>query len=121
MANILVIDDERMIGDLMSRVIMRMGHTVRQATTLKEGLLAARLEDFAVIFLDVQLPDGNGLSQLPLIEKLSSKPEVIVITGFANLEGIEQAIKSNAWGQNVRLEQERIVWDVAWKILQQAI
>ena len=86
-----------MIGDLMSRVIMRMGHTVRQATTLKEGLLAARLEDFAVIFLDVQLPDGNGLSQLPLIEKLSSKPEVIVITGFANLEGIEQAIKSNAW------------------------
>ena len=36
-------------------------------------------------------------------------------------QAVYQAIKSNAWGQNVRLEQEQIVWDVAWKILQQAI
>jgi two-component system NtrC family response regulator len=97
MANILVIDDEKMICDLMTRVIMRMGHTVRQATTLKDGLHTAQLEDFEIIFLDVQLPDGNGLTQLPLIEKFSSKPEVIVITGFADSEGIEQAIRSNAW------------------------
>ncbi|MAT50442.1 MAG: hypothetical protein CMK32_04575 [Porticoccaceae bacterium] len=34
---------------------------------------------------------------------------------------VYQAIKRNAWGQNVRLEQERIAWDVAWKTLQQAI
>jgi two-component system NtrC family response regulator len=97
MANILVIDDEKMICDMMSLVIMRMGHSVQQAKTLKEGLQAAQLEDFDVIFLDVQLPDGNGLSQLSLMGKLSSKPEVIIITGFANLEGIEQAIQSNVW------------------------
>lgn len=34
---------------------------------------------------------------------------------------VYQAIKRNAWGQNVRLEQERIAWDVAWKALQHAI
>jgi two-component system NtrC family response regulator len=97
MANILVIDDEKMVCDLMSQVIMRMGHFVRQATTLKEGLQAAQVEDFEVIFLDVQLPDGNGLSQISFIKKLPSKPEVIVITGFANPEGLEKAINSNAW------------------------
>ena len=36
-------------------------------------------------------------------------------------QAVYQAIKRNAWGQNVRLEQERIAWDVAWKILRQAI
>jgi hypothetical protein len=36
-------------------------------------------------------------------------------------QAVYQAIKRNAWGQNVRLEQERIAWDVAWKTLQQAI
>jgi two-component system NtrC family response regulator len=97
MANILVIDDEKMIGDLMSRVILRMGHSVTLATTIKEGLQAAQANDFEVIFLDVQLPDGDGLSQMPLIGKLSSNPEVIVITGFANQEGIERAISCNAW------------------------
>jgi two-component system NtrC family response regulator len=97
MANILVIDDEKMIGDLMSRVILRMGHSVKLATTLEGGLQAAQAEKFEVIFLDVQLPDGDGLSKMPLIENLSSKPEVIVITGFANQEGMERAISCNAW------------------------
>ena len=36
-------------------------------------------------------------------------------------QAVYQASKRNAWGQNVRLEQERIAWDVAWKVLQQAI
>ena len=36
-------------------------------------------------------------------------------------QAVYQAIKRNTWGQNVRLEQERIAWDVAWKTLQQAI
>lgn len=36
-------------------------------------------------------------------------------------QALYQAIKRNALGQNVRLEQERIAWDVAWQTLQQAI
>jgi len=32
---------------------------------------------------------------------------------------VYQAIKRNVWGQNVRLEQERIAWDLAWNTLQQ--
>lgn len=34
---------------------------------------------------------------------------------------VYQAIKRNSWGQNVRLEQERIAWDVAWNVLQMII
>lgn len=35
-------------------------------------------------------------------------------------QAVYQALKRNAWGQNVRLEQERISWVLAWKALQQA-
>jgi hypothetical protein len=31
---------------------------------------------------------------------------------------VYRGIKNNTWGQNVRLEQERIAWDIAWKKLQ---
>jgi hypothetical protein len=34
---------------------------------------------------------------------------------------VYQAIKCNVWGQNVRLEQERIAWDFALKAFQQAV
>jgi len=36
-------------------------------------------------------------------------------------QAVYQAIKRNTWGQNVRLEQERIAWCFAWKTLRQAL
>jgi hypothetical protein len=33
-------------------------------------------------------------------------------------QAVYHSIKRNAWGQNVRLEQERIAWDVAWNVMQ---
>ncbi len=36
-------------------------------------------------------------------------------------QALYQGIKRNAWGERIRLEQERIVWDLAWEVLQQAI
>ena len=97
MAKVLVIDDENTIGALMSRVIGRMGHTVDYADTIKKGLEAVHADNFDIIFLDVQLPDGNGLHQLPVLKQLPSAPEIIIITGFANSEGAEAALSSNAW------------------------
>ena len=36
-------------------------------------------------------------------------------------QAVYRAIKRNAWGQSVRLEQERIAWEVAWKALQRTV
>ncbi len=55
----------------------------------------------------VEEKDQHAAETLPLL----TDPE----------QSVYQAIKHNTWGQNVRLEQERIDWDVAWKTLQQAI
>ncbi|MEN6621912.1 MAG: sigma-54 dependent transcriptional regulator, partial [Smithella sp.] len=50
-----------------------------------------------VVFLDVQLPDGNGLILLPKIHATPSSPEVIIITGFGSPDAAELAIKNGAW------------------------
>ena len=97
MAKVLVIDDENTIGVLMSRIIGRMGHTVDYADTIKTGLEAVKADNFDIVFLDVQLPDGNGLQQLPILQQLPSAPEIIIITGFANPDGAEAALSGNAW------------------------
>ena len=97
MAKILIIDDEKAIGVLISRVIERMGHGAAYAESIKSGLEAVRKEDFDIVFLDVQLPDGNGLHQLPVLKELPSAPEVIIITGFANSDGAEEALGCDAW------------------------
>ena len=55
----------------------------------------------------VEEKDQHAAETLPLL----TDPE----------QAVYQAIKRNVWGQNVRLEQERIAWDVAWKTLQRVI
>jgi two-component system NtrC family response regulator len=43
------------------------------------------------------MPDGSGLDILPAIRGTPSSPEVIIITGFADPDGAELAVKNGAW------------------------
>jgi two-component system NtrC family response regulator len=97
MANILIIDDDRTICETISNVVTRIGHHATSASNLQEGVEAALSGRFDVVFLDVRMPDGNGLDQLPKIQRVPSSPEVIIITGFGDPEGAELAIKHGAW------------------------
>ena len=97
MANILIIDDDRLICDAIANAVKRMGHNITCHSTLQEGLRAARSEPFDIVFLDVKMPDGNGLDILPGIRETPSAPEVIIMTGFGSPDGAELAIKNGAW------------------------
>lgn len=97
MGNVLVIDDDKNVCTAISNAVERMGHKTVHALTLKEGLEKACSDSFDVVFLDVQMPDGNGLDILPPIRGTPSSPEVIIITGFADPDGAELAIKNGAW------------------------
>ena len=97
MANVLIIDDDRSNMEMLFDMISDMGHKVTCAFTAEEGLRKAASHAYDVVFLDVQLPDGNGLMLLPDIQGTSSAPEVIIITGFGNPDGAELAIRNGAW------------------------
>lgn len=97
MSLILIIDDDNLMCDTMVRLVRRIGHETLCAQTLREGLELASRNDCDVVFLDVRMPDGNGLDFLPKIEALPTAPEVIIMTGFGDANGAELAIKSGAW------------------------
>lgn len=97
MGNILIIDDDQLICETISDAVRGLGHETAYALTLKEGLAAARSHDYDVIFLDVRMPDGNGLQALPRLRETGIPPEIIIITGFGDYNGPELAIKNGAW------------------------
>jgi two-component system NtrC family response regulator len=53
--------------------------------------------DYDLVFLDVLLPDGNGLEALPRIKQSPGSPEVIIITAVGDADGAELSINSGAW------------------------
>ncbi|MFW6115376.1 MAG: sigma-54-dependent transcriptional regulator, partial [Thermodesulfobacteriota bacterium] len=97
MANILIIDDDKLICRTLSHVMTDRGHTPTCAFGVKEGLEIAAARPFDVVFLDVRLPDGNGLDMVPRLKEFPSSPEVIIITGFGDMDGAELAITYGAW------------------------
>ena len=97
MAAILIIDDDKTLCEMLCRHFGDMGHDVGYALDLKAGLAKVASQEFDVVFLDVYLPDGDGLKALPKVRKARSKPEVIIFTGEGDPDGAELAINSGAW------------------------
>lgn len=97
MANVLIIDDDEMVGKHLCTVISSLGHVARHAISRQEGLQLARQMLPDVVYLDVNLPDGSGLEILPNLREVPSEPEVIIITGAGDPDSAELAIKNGAW------------------------
>lgn len=97
MAKILVVDDDPQISRAISAVAGQDGHTADEALTFEDGAEQIETGKYDVVFLDVRLPDGNGLDMLPRIQSQADPPEVIIITGFGDEDGAELAVKSGVW------------------------
>lgn len=97
MANVLIIDDDRLMGDMLQKMVTRMGHHALCTHTYQEGLATIKVQGYDAVFLDVRLPDGNGLDMLKEIRNTPSSPEVIIITAEGDPDGAELAIRNGAW------------------------
>jgi len=96
MAHILIVDDSEVFCAVAAKVFQEMGHAVDVAYSLKAGL-AALSPVHDVVFLDVSLPDGNGIEAMPAFVRSPEPPEVIVITASADPEGAAEAVGFGAW------------------------
>ena len=84
LTTVLVIDDERMICWSIEQTLRAAGHTVVAAETAAEGLRLYRNLHPGVVFLDVKLPDADGLAVLKCMkdEAGENSAPVIVMTAF---------------------------------------
>jgi two-component system NtrC family response regulator len=81
----------------MVSLVTRLAYHADMAHTCQEGLRLAQSTNYDVVFLDVYLPDGNGLEILPSLLAQDDPPEVIILTGKGNPDGAELAIQGGVW------------------------
>ena len=94
---ILVIDDDTDVTDSLEIFFKQNGHEVLKAYTAKDGLKLFTLHLPDVVFLDIMLPDTNGITLLKEIKTISSETPVVMITGYKDAEKVIGAFREGAF------------------------
>jgi len=93
---ILVVDDERPLTVLLSRILTRSGYQVKSASSGIKAL--GTINDFYpnLVITDLKMPDISGLDLLKKVR--SEKPEIdfIILTAYATVENAVEAMKEGA-------------------------
>lgn len=97
MMNVLVVDDDRVALDGISRLIAASGKniTVHSATTGYEALQICQTPDTrpSIVFADIQMPGMNGLEMIRYMKDIYRIPVIIVISGHAEFKYAQRALQ----------------------------
>jgi len=84
--SILVIEDDRFIGEMYVRSLIKEGYAVDWMVDGNDGLVAARNKEYDLMLLDVMLPERRGTEILKALrggkENLVPNTKIIVMTNF---------------------------------------
>jgi DNA-binding NtrC family response regulator len=94
---ILIIDDERTILLTLEALLGRHGYQPETAATASYGLRRLKEISPAVVLLDLQLPDAEGLEMLDQIKADHPGTQVIILTAHDSLNNAIESIKRGAY------------------------
>lgn len=89
---VLVIEDELRIRNMLSQALKEMGFQASLTATAEAGLKAIEQRAYDILILDLNLPGMSGIDLLERIRKQQADIQVIILTGFGDLESAQTAI-----------------------------
>lgn len=93
---ILIVDDEASLRHSLTRILQGTGHDVTTAESGREGLDYLAQQPFDLVFLDIRMPDMNGLETLKIIHRKFPLVCVVLFTAQPDLSSAIQAMREGA-------------------------
>jgi excisionase family DNA binding protein len=97
-ANILVIDDDETICSLFKDVLDETEHNVTTVQESSEGLELVKQRDFDLVFLDLKMPNMNGVELFRQIRIAKPGLPVTIITGYPESDLMITALTYGPFG-----------------------
>jgi len=94
--HILIIDDEASLRQTMARILQRAGYEVTTVATGKDGLSQVSEHPFDLLYLDIRMPDINGLELLKTIHAKFPDLPVVLFTAQPDLNSAVEALRRGA-------------------------
>ena len=95
-AKILLVDDETVFANNMSKLLNRRGYQVTAVNSGDAALQALMSNSFDVMVLDLKMPGMDGIATMHEMRKLGLFTEVLVLTGHGSIDTALEAIQLGA-------------------------
>ncbi|HDZ91404.1 MAG: sigma-54-dependent Fis family transcriptional regulator [Deltaproteobacteria bacterium] len=93
---ILIVDDEAVVRNGISRALMSKGMIPQSAASGKAALACLRNQSFDLVLLDIRMPDMDGITLLKQIHARYPETRVIMITGYPSIDSAVHCTKLGA-------------------------
>ncbi|MDX9754414.1 MAG: response regulator, partial [bacterium] len=115
---ILIVDDERMIRDLLVDMLAESGqYRILTAINGKEALALCKTEEIHLIFTDLRMPVMGGMEFLAELRTQDINIPVVILTGYGRREDVIEALRLGASNFLMRPQEVEMVHTIAKKIL----
>ncbi len=96
-ARILVVDDERVIREILAEFLTLEGFSVHTVEDGEKALTELRLHPYDLLITDLKMPRLSGLQLLEKIESERLGVLTVLMTGFGTVETAIEAMKKGAY------------------------
>jgi two-component system response regulator (stage 0 sporulation protein F) len=79
----LVVDDKRIIGDLFDFILGYSGHAIKVVHNGTQALEAIQKEKFDIAFLDIIMPETDGIQLLEQIKGVAPDLPIVMMSGYS--------------------------------------
>jgi response regulator RpfG family c-di-GMP phosphodiesterase len=94
---ILVVDDERVIREILSDFLSLEGYVVRTVEDGEEALKELQRRSYNLVISDLKMPNMTGLELIERITALGIPVLTVIMTGFGTVETAIEAMKQGAY------------------------
>lgn len=97
MAQILIVDDERVIRETLTHLLSEEGHQAESAADGREALEKIQKTFYDLVITDLKMPGMSGLELLRQIRLISPRTSVMIVTAYGSMESAIEALRAGAY------------------------
>ena len=94
---ILIVDDEPIVGERLSASLSKDGHRVEAYTDPALALSTVESKTFDIVICDIRMGEIDGLQVMERVMAISPGTKFIMITGYATLELARESLTKGAF------------------------
>ncbi|WP_299218971.1 sigma-54 dependent transcriptional regulator [uncultured Aquimarina sp.] len=97
MSKLLIVEDDVAFCTMLKTFLQKKGYEVSTSFSGNEAVLQIQEHTFDIVLTDVRLPDRDGITLLDDIRAKNPKTQVVIMTGYAEINMAVNAIKQGAF------------------------